>query len=311
MTARASARLAVLAALLAAVCAADASASQLIDRNASKVKLAVSRDGVALLSYTVAGRRREVVARGAVDALAPTRSRPQAKFKLDYSGSRTPIRNACRRYDGPQLAMLLIACKASDGSYWAVQQWQRALPNLGFDPWRPEQSALELRLAHWTGPLARLDVWTDWSYGGRFHSVFGRLTYRDQPVHGFRSSGTGVPLDEYGRNLYLDTFNSAYGPGWRRENSFLAQNPTGAFCYGYFPHAPYAGYPRVPTGKRPAGNGERYRITVIGPGVTPDITWEGSGLPAFDASNGAHVEHEKEMNLELEKLEAGKRLCHR
>lgn len=192
-----------------------------------------------------------------------------------------------------------------------MQRWQRKLPNLGFAPWLPEQSAWELRLSHWSGPLAKLEAWTDWSYGGRFHSMFGRLTYRDQPVHGFRTTPTGEPLDDYGRNLYLDTLDSAYGAGWRRENSFLAQNPTGTFCYGFFPHAPYAGYPRVPTGKRPAGNGARYRITVIGPGVTPDVGWEGSGLPAYEPANTAHVEYEKEMNLALENLESGKRLCHR
>jgi hypothetical protein len=298
-------------AALAAVCPSAASASQLIDRNATKVRLAVSKDGVALLSYTVGGRRREVAARGAVDALVPTRSRPQVELKLDYSGSRQPIANTCRRYDGPKLALLVTACKAGDGSYWAVQQWQRKLPNLGFTPWLPEQSALELRLSHWTGPLAQLEVWTDWSYGGRFHNIFGRMTYRGQPVYGFKHTPTGVPLDDYGRNLYLDTFNSAYGSGWRRENSFLAQEPTGAFCYGFFPHAPYAGYPKVPTGKRPAGNGQRYRITVIGPGVTPDVTWVGAGLPQYDASNPAHLEHEKEMNLALENLESGKQLCHR
>jgi hypothetical protein len=307
----AAARLGFVAAAIAALFPAAAGASQLIDRNASRVRLAVSRDGVALLSYTAGGLRREVVARGAVDALIPTRSRPQVEFAIDYSGSPKPIANACRRYDGPRLPLLVTACRASDGSYWAVQRWQRKLPNLGFTPWLPEQLAWELRLSHWTGPLARLEVWTDWSYAGRFHSMFGRMTYRGRPVYGFRRTATGVPLDDYGRNLYLDTFDSAYGSGWRRENSFLAQRPTGTFCYGFFPRAPYPGYPKVATGQRPAGNGRRYRITVIGPGVTPDVTWEGPGLPAYDPANPAHVEHEQEMNLQLAKLESGKRLCRR
>ena len=29
---------------------------------------------------------------------------------------------------------------------------------------------------------------------------------------------------------------SAYGSGWRRENSFLSHHGTGAFCYGFYPH---------------------------------------------------------------------------
>jgi hypothetical protein len=61
----------------------------------------------------------------------------------------------------------------------------------------------------------------------------------------------------------LDTLDSAYGPGWKRENSFLAQNPGGNFCYGFFPH-----------GNHPIGKGTRYRATIIGPGVTSDVYWE-------------------------------------
>jgi hypothetical protein len=90
-------------------------------------------------------------------------------------------------------------------------------------------------------------------------------------VFGFRATSRGVPLDSFGRNLYLDTFNSAYGRGWKRENSFLMQAGTGAFCYGFFPH-----------GSRPVGQGERYRATIIGPGVTPDIFWEGAAPGAYN-----------------------------
>jgi hypothetical protein len=41
--------------------------------------------------------------------------------------------------------------------------------------------------------------------------VFGRLTYLGQPVYGMRATTKGAPLDSFGRNIYLDTFNSAYG----------------------------------------------------------------------------------------------------
>ena len=114
------------------------------------------------------------------------------------------------------------------------------------------------------------------------------MSYGGAPVHGFRSTPAGVPLDAYGRNFYLDTYNSALGAGWRRENSFLARNPTGAFCYGLIPH-----------GARPSGRGERYRVTVIGPGVTPDVSWEGAGLPDYDPSDSTHVARDQETNRML------------
>ena len=42
---------------------------------------------------------------------------------------------------------------------------------------------------------------------------------------------------------------------------------TGKFCYGFYSH-----------GARPVGAGERYRATIIGPGVLPDIYWEADAL---------------------------------
>jgi hypothetical protein len=61
---------------------------------------------------------------------------------------------------------------------------------------------------------------------------------------------------------------------------------------------------------RPSGRGERYRISVIGPGVTPDVVWEGAGLPDYDQSNPAHVAREQETNLALEQVAGAAVLCH-
>jgi hypothetical protein len=155
----------------------------------------------------------------------------------------------------------VTACTAPDGSHWALQSWQRALPVYGAAP-TAKQAAWELRLSHWTGAAAQLRVRLNWAYG-RFHHLFGTLTYRGRPVHGFRSTPAGQPLDTFGRNVYLDTLDSAYGAGWRRENGFLTHLGSGAFCYGLFPHD-----------GRPSGAGQRYRATVSGPGVTPDVAWE-------------------------------------
>ena len=286
---------------VASVAAKPAGASELIARNAANVKLQVDRDGYALVSYGSGAAAKRVLLWGAVNARPPARGATQVAFKRDFSGGWGTFhrrywqtaKNACRPYDGPQLAWLVTACKAPDGSYWALQAWQRMLPNLGLAPWQRKQSVWELHASHWKGELAQLDASTDWSYHGRFHHLFGTYTYRGGGVFGFASTATGVPLDSFGRNVYLDTLDSAYGAGWKRENSFLAHSDGGSFCYGFYPHKPYPGYP---AGDRPEGNGTRYRITAIGPGVTPDVMWTGVGLPDYDARNAELADIETQMN---------------
>ena len=210
-----------------AVCAR---ASQLIDRNARHVRLAVDRSGRALLIYDAAGVHRHVLALGgAINARPPAPFRRQVGFRLDYAGGWgayhkvvwPTFQNACRSYDGPRLAWLVAACKAPDGSYWALQSFPQPLPDLGFTPWMPAQRATWLELSHWRGPLPKLEVWQDWVYDDRFNEIFGRLTYLGQPVYGFNTTRYGAPTDTFGRLAYLDTFNSTYGSGWRRENSDL------------------------------------------------------------------------------------------
>jgi len=254
-----------------------ASASTLIDRNAKGVTLKVNASGQALVSYTARGKRWNVLAWNAVNAIPPTPDKKQVEFRLDYSGGWGTYRkdvwktfaSSCKAYSGPPLAWHVTSCTARDGSHWALQGWQRMLPNYGLVP-SPEQAAWELRLSHWTGGLPDLTVNTNWAYR-KYDHLFGTFVYNGVPVHGFASTSRGNPLDSFGRNLYVDTFNSAYGPGWKRENSFLTHGGTGAFCYGFYPH-----------GNRPAGNGERYRATIIGPGVTPDVMWQGRSLGAYD-----------------------------
>jgi hypothetical protein len=264
-------RLLVLAAAVAtaAALAPAGSASDLIDRNATNVTLAVHEKGEALITYRAGGKLKHVLAWNAIDAIAPTRSRPQVKFKLDYQGGwgkygsavwKTYV-NSCGPYNGPKLQWVVTACTAPDGSHWALQRWQRMLPNYGLGP-TAEQAVWELRLSHWTTSIGVLEITLNWAYR-RYEHMFGRFTYKGLPVHGFRSTRTGVPLDTFGRNLYVDTYNSSYGRGWKHENSFLMHTGSGAFCYGFFPH-----------GSRQAGTGEMYRATIIGPGVTPDVFWQ-------------------------------------
>jgi hypothetical protein len=246
-----------------------AAGSQLIDRNATGVKLVVDAKGEAMLTYTAGGQLKHVLAWGAIDAIPPSQDQKQVAFSLDYSGGYGKYHTtnywvtgqwSCLPYDGPTLAFEVAACKAPDGSYWALQAWQRALPDYGVNP-TAAQSALELHLSHWKGGLPSLQIGMDWSYH-RFVHLYGTLTYGGVPVYGFRSTPAGQPLDTFGRNIYVDTFDSKYGTGWKRENSFLTHKPKGSFCYGFYPH-----------GSHPSGAGTQYRAYVVGPGVAPDVLW--------------------------------------
>ena len=266
------------------------------DLGATLQSLQVNTRGEALITYRrTDGKVRHVLVWGGINAVTSTdQSVRQVRFTYDYAGGWGKYRKAsywstfkdgCTPYDGPALVYFLVACKAPDGSYWAIQRWQRGLPLLGFDPWKPSQTAYELHLSHWTGELSKLEVYSHWTYGGQWQGLFGRFTYLGRPVFGFGSTGQGNPFDRYGRNVYIDTLNSAYGPGWKRESGILVHKNTGTFCHSFVPQKPFPDYPSQ--AMRPPAPGERYRITVMGAGVTPVIQWEGPGLTAADRAQAA------------------------
>jgi len=289
----------------------------IVGRNGLLPTLQVDSSGYALITYRAGGQVQHVLVWGAVNALPPTPGKQQTAFKVDYAGGfgiKKPgywktFKNVCKPYTGPALAWYVAGsgCTAPDGSYWALQSWQRMLPNLGFTPWVPDQSAKELHVSHWTGPVAQIKVYQDWAWGGRFQQILGQLTYRGQPVHGFGSTSVGNPTDAYGRNLYLDTFNSPYGKGWKRENSFLAQIPRGAFCYSFAPRPPYPGYPVSPPRQGP---GSMYRITVLGPGVTPAVMWQGPSLGNWDPKDPAKVSIQAKTGTVKKTLDLSQAECH-
>ena len=76
----------VAAALLALSAAGAATASEIIDRNASGIRLGVDANGRALVSYRAHGHAMHVLAWGAVDARQPTSGKAQVSFRKDYSG---------------------------------------------------------------------------------------------------------------------------------------------------------------------------------------------------------------------------------
>ena len=311
--------LALSVSLLAAT--GSARASQLVDRNARNVHLRVNAKGQALITYRTGRGLRRVLGWGAINSRPSASAGKQVSFRLDYSGGWGTYHrrlwqafpDTCRRYDGPTLTHVVASCTAGDGSYWALQSWRVALPDLGFLPWLPPQKVPWLTLSHWSGETAELEVHTDWIYGGRFQQVFGRLTYQGRPVYGYGTTRLGAPTDRFGRLLYLDTLDApAYGRGWRRENSFVTHKGTGVFCYGFFHRDPSVGGYVTPRSwprhhRRGPGVGKRYRLLVPGPGVTPDISWEGPGLHAYNPKIPADVAYEQAGNAILDSYRD--RLC--
>jgi hypothetical protein len=290
---------------------APAFASQLVDRDATGVTLATNIKSEALLTYHKGGAVKHVLVWGAINAAQPHAGMHQVKFKLDYAGGygkyhttywKTGFHGTCGGYDGPALPNVVAACKAFDGSYWVAQSWAEPLPDLGFTPWTSQLRAQWLEISHWSGPLATFQVGTTWVYGGRFQMIFGRVMYDSQPVYGFGTTSVGAPTDNFGRLVFLDTFNAVYGPGWRRENSFVPHNPTGVFCYGFYSFDPTKGGYRHPPGataKRGPGVGEQYRLTLPGPGVTPNVSVTVPGLHAFDKSNPSDVSYMQAQDAQL------------
>jgi hypothetical protein len=250
-----------------------ATASNKVTTGAGAVRLSVLDADTAVLSYRAHGVDWAVTAEGAVNARFPNAHVSQVSFRLTYhQGSATG--GTCGRYDGPPLPWLVAACKGTKGDYWAAQAWPRNAPNYGATA-TGVAAEDDLRLSHWRGPLPVLTVKEDWAYR-RYDHLYGSLTYLGRPMFGFGTTRPGNPTDRFGVLLYLDTLDPAYGRGWRRENSFVTHRGSGIFCYGFFPH-----------GAHPAGTGKAYRITLVGPGVLPDLLWEAKAPGPYNAAQDA------------------------
>ena len=53
-----------------------------------------------------------------------------------------------------------------------------------------------------------------------------------------------------------------------------------------------------------------YRLTATGPGVTPDVSWQGPGLHPYDPNNPGDAALEHDMNAKLTQIRAGWHKCH-
>ena len=55
--------------------------------------------------------------------------------------------------------------------------------------------------------------------------------------------------------------------------------------------------------------GDAHRVTVMGPGVTPDVQWQGPGLHPFNRGNPSDVALESAMNAERDSIRSGYGKC--
>ena len=115
--------------------------------------------------------------------------------------------------------------------------------------------------------------WSKFSPGGyqgylkgkHFQTLYGSFTYGGAGVWGPGDRG-GNPTNQFGRNIYIDTFNSDFGDGWRRVVGVLSQQPNGSYCYEFSPKGGANGGSRGKTGA-----GTTYTVTAQGPGIAPDM----------------------------------------
>ncbi|MEI6689619.1 MAG: hypothetical protein WCN97_09720 [Thermoleophilia bacterium] len=112
-----------------------------------------------------------------------------------------------------------------------------------------------------------------------FPVLFGSLSFAGVGVYG-PGNRYGAPTNSFGRNVYIDTLDSDYGKGWHRIMGVLTQPTNGTFCYEFSKKGGSGG-------KTGISSKNTYRLTAIGPGLTPIVRVEFHG-PTFPFGNDAY-----------------------
>ena len=216
-----------------------ADASVKIAWAAKNPTLEVSALGAAEVSWTTpSGVRRHV--RVDPDRRAPLRRAPQA-----------PERR-CTHRSHPLAAQ-------GDGlanPEWGVLGAPAMAPHQG-PPGRA--SLLALAAAH-----RRASRFEPSAASGEASRITGQASFHGRPIYGYYNTPAGVPLDKYGRNVYLDTLR--YG-SWKRMMGILTHRYDGTYSLWI----------------RRYWRGKRYRATISGPNwgwtIAPDArAWTNSAL---------------------------------
>ena len=222
--------------------AAPAPASQLVGstpgRHAAR-RRAATRCGL----HEEQRRQRTVLVDGRTERPAAVAARPQVEFAATTPAAARRVarrrrvrvpRAAAGPTTVPALAMLVAACKAPDGSYWALPalaaRSSRCAASRRSDRARSGRSCTS---SHWTGPLPELEVSPNWTYGGRWQGLFGRLSYQRR-ARPRRSDALGAqrrpvrPLRLH-RHLQLDLRARLEARHRRRRRT----SANGAFCFSF------------------------------------------------------------------------------
>ena len=156
------------------------------------------------------------------------------------------------------LPFAVVVRRTPDGALWALQAWRRLA-----------RGPVELRFSRWRGDPTRLTlraICCKW--GGE--RIQGEASFQGRPIYGQHSTLQGVPLDPFGRNVYLDSYRPS---GWTRMMGILANRPTGFFSLwirGYW-------------------QGSRYRAAMIGPNwgwtLAPDAQAEAPSAHSMARKN--------------------------
>ena len=160
-------------------------------------------------------------------AAAPPRSTRRLPTGSTVPCSSRPVAGS-RSAGGARRRRLFAGCVAADplrgcapphadGKLWALQTWRR----LAHGP-------VELRFSRWHGSPTALTlhaVCCKW--GGE--NIEGTASFQGRPIYGEHATPQGVPLDDLGRNVYLDSYR---GTGWMRMMGILTNRPTGSFRSG-------------------------------------------------------------------------------
>jgi hypothetical protein len=187
---------AVLGALVLALIPATAGASLKVAAWTSGERLAVARDGSALVTWREAGRIRHAVVRGG---------------RISYHSGIGTRRTG--RSVRPSVAYGVAEVVLPDGTHYALQRIRR-LGQFG------QLGAPELRFARWRGAKPRLALTGEWAYNGRVPRMCGTATFHGRPFYGGRHTLSGRPLDALGRNVYIDVLR---GSRWFRIMGVLAR----------------------------------------------------------------------------------------
>lgn len=234
-------RLLALAALALACLPAAAGASLKVATGTSGETLVVAADGSAQITWREGGRTRTAVLRG-------NRLTYRAKLPGTSAASKVAV----------SVVYGIAEAALPNGTRYALQRVRRTGQ---FGKLGPS----ELHVARWRGAAPELTLTAEWDYNGRLPRVCGTATYHGKPFFGFKHTASGNPLDELGRNVYIDVKRSA---GWYRIEGVLTRPEGFALLI-----------------REAAWRGPHYRALVSGPNVAGDLAPDVVATTALPASD--------------------------